>query len=78
MGDLVAGGWERERGGELEMEVDEEGREVRDGNGKGKGKGKGRVYEEYLSQDLLSAGLAKGLFHQGYFNASQYNYLEVS
>ncbi|ORX34504.1 hypothetical protein BD324DRAFT_636170 [Kockovaella imperatae] len=35
-----------------------------------------RVYEEYLSQDVLNAGIKTGRFVQGYFNASQYNYLE--
>lgn len=37
-----------------------------------------RVYEEYLSQDVLNAGVKSGRYHQGHFNASQYNYLEVS
>lgn len=32
---------------------------------------------QYLPQDLLTAGVKSGRYHQGYFNASQYNYLEV-
>ncbi|KAK1926504.1 hypothetical protein DB88DRAFT_450259, partial [Papiliotrema laurentii] len=35
-----------------------------------------RIYDDYLSQDVLNAGIKTGRFHQGFFNASQYNYLE--
>ena len=40
--------------------------------------GRGRAHWQYLSQDVLNAGIKTGRFHQGFFNASQYNYLEVS
>lgn len=33
---------------------------------------------KYLPQDMLNAGVKSGRFLQGYFNANQYNYLEVS
>lgn len=35
-----------------------------------------RLYPEYLSQATLLAGVKSGVFHQGYFNANPYNYLE--
>jgi exosome complex exonuclease DIS3/RRP44 len=35
-------------------------------------------YLQYLSQATLLAGVKSGVFHQGYFNANPYNYLEVS
>ncbi|KAG8899742.1 exosome catalytic subunit dis3, partial [Tulasnella sp. 408] len=35
------------------------------------------LYTEHLSTSSCKAGVASGHFHQGYFNASQYNYLEV-
>ena len=33
---------------------------------------------QYLPQATLQAGITRGIFHQGYFNADPYNYLEVS
>ncbi|WVF69920.1 hypothetical protein IAT40_004704 [Kwoniella sp. CBS 6097] len=38
-------------------------------------KGK-RIYQDYLAQDTLTTGVKTGRFHQGHFNANQYNYLE--
>jgi exosome complex exonuclease DIS3/RRP44 len=35
-------------------------------------------YLQYLPQATLLAGVKSGIFHQGYFNANPYNYLEVS
>ncbi|GMK57604.1 hypothetical protein CspeluHIS016_0404380 [Cutaneotrichosporon spelunceum] len=35
-----------------------------------------RVYDDYLPQDTLTAGVKSGRYVQGYFNANQYNYLE--
>lgn len=37
----------------------------------------GRIYDEYLPDDELNAGVKSGKYFQGFFNASQYNYLEV-
>jgi exosome complex exonuclease DIS3/RRP44 len=37
----------------------------------------GRIYDEYLDDDELNAGVKSGKYFQGFFNASQYNYLEV-
>ncbi|CAE6421872.1 unnamed protein product [Rhizoctonia solani] len=36
------------------------------------------LYEEYLPQATLVAGVKSGGLHQGYFNANSYNYLEGS
>ncbi|CAE7125980.1 unnamed protein product [Rhizoctonia solani] len=36
------------------------------------------LYEEYLPQATLVAGVKSGDLHQGYFNANAYNYLEGS
>ncbi|QRW26270.1 exosome complex exonuclease DIS3/RRP44 [Rhizoctonia solani] len=36
------------------------------------------LYEEYLPQATLVAGVKSGDLHQGYFNANSYNYLEGS
>lgn len=33
---------------------------------------------QYLPMDVLTAGVKTGRLYQGHFNASQYNYLEVS
>ncbi|KAK6903838.1 hypothetical protein I203_107346 [Kwoniella mangroviensis CBS 8507] len=41
----------------------------------GEKKGK-RIYQDYLPQDTLLAGVKTGRYHQGHFNANQYNYLE--
>ncbi|WVR04559.1 hypothetical protein IAU60_001566 [Kwoniella sp. DSM 27419] len=38
-------------------------------------KGK-RIYQDYLPQDTLTAGVKTGRYHQGHFNANPYNYLE--
>ncbi|KAI9635360.1 uncharacterized protein MKK02DRAFT_36673 [Dioszegia hungarica] len=46
-----------------------------DALGDGERRGR-RIYDEYLSQDDLNAGVKSGRLHQGHFNASQYNYLE--
>lgn len=35
-----------------------------------------RIYDDYLPQEVLSNGVKSGRFLEGYFNASQYNYLE--
>ncbi|WWD22110.1 hypothetical protein CI109_106599 [Kwoniella shandongensis] len=35
-----------------------------------------RIYQDYLPQDTLTAGVKTGRYHQGHFNANQYNYLE--
>lgn len=35
-----------------------------------------RIYPDYLPQDTLLAGVKTGRYHQGHFNANQYNYLE--
>jgi len=35
-----------------------------------------RLYDNYLPLDTLTAGVKSGIFHQGYFNANPYNYLE--
>ncbi|WRT64860.1 uncharacterized protein IL334_001796 [Kwoniella shivajii] len=45
--------------------------EVSTGEKKGK-----RIYQDYLPQDTLLAGVKTGRYHQGHFNANQYNYLE--
>ena len=37
-----------------------------------------KIYDEYLPHDTLTAGVKTGRYYQGYFNASTYNYLEVS
>ncbi len=37
----------------------------------------GLMSDQYLPQDTLSAGVKAGRYHQGHFNANQYNYLEV-
>lgn len=36
------------------------------------------LYPEYLPLSALMSGVKSGAIQQGYFNASQYNYLEVS
>jgi exosome complex exonuclease DIS3/RRP44 len=33
---------------------------------------------QYLPMDVLTAGVKTGRLYRGHFNASQYNYLEVS
>ncbi|WVQ84127.1 hypothetical protein IAT38_006274 [Cryptococcus sp. DSM 104549] len=35
-----------------------------------------RIYPDYLPQDTLLAGVKTGRYHQGHFNANEYNYLE--
>ncbi|GHJ89926.1 hypothetical protein NliqN6_6328 [Naganishia liquefaciens] len=35
-----------------------------------------RIYDDYLPQAKLQAGMTRGIFHQGFFNADPYNYLE--
>ncbi|KAJ9101817.1 hypothetical protein QFC21_003156 [Naganishia friedmannii] len=35
-----------------------------------------RIYADYLPQATLQAGITRGIFHQGHFNADPYNYLE--
>jgi exosome complex exonuclease DIS3/RRP44 len=34
--------------------------------------------DQYLPQDVLTAGVKSGRYFQGHYNANQYNYLEVS
>ncbi|ORY27766.1 hypothetical protein BCR39DRAFT_589039 [Naematelia encephala] len=45
--------------------------EVQSGERKGR-----RIYEEYLPLEALNVGVKSGRYHQGHFNANQYNYLE--
>lgn len=49
---------------------------VDDEDGVGKQLKSKKLYEEYLPLATLQAGVKAGRYHQGHFNASQYNYLE--
>lgn len=69
LADLVARtGFEMEEEGEgAKVDIEMDGEVV-----------KGKAYENYLSQDTLTSGVKNGIFHQGYFNANPYNFLEAN
>jgi exosome complex exonuclease DIS3/RRP44 len=37
-----------------------------------------KLTNQYLPQDVLTAGVKSGRYFQGHYNANQYNYLEAS
>ncbi|EIW68849.1 hypothetical protein TREMEDRAFT_63316 [Tremella mesenterica DSM 1558] len=45
--------------------------ELQSGEQRGK-----KIYDDYLPQDVLVAGVKTGRYHQGHFSANAYNYLE--